>query len=313
MRGNERVCFSVPAMTVGEDMARAQPQRNSLNAPALNAFEHFNNDRARRMIKDLWYKNSVYLLSVGRHLHGRERRRHRRFPGPDAPARLSHGLGITAIWLMPFQTSPGKDDGYDISRLLRRQSGLRDRSAISSNSRMAPSNAASACSSISSSITPPNEHPWFQEARRDPNSKYRDWYVWSKKRPAKCRQGHGVSGRAEDHMVARSGSEGMVLPPLLRLPTRPQHVQSRGAGRDPEDHGLLDSARRVRLSHGCRALHHRHQGCRRQASRASNTTCCARSANSCSGASAIRSSSPKRTSCRRPTCSISATTAIACT
>jgi maltose alpha-D-glucosyltransferase/alpha-amylase len=28
-----------------------------------------------------------------------------------------------------------------------------------------------------------NEHPWFQEARRDPNSKYRDWYIWSKKRP----------------------------------------------------------------------------------------------------------------------------------
>ena len=26
-----------------------------------------------------------------------------------------HGLGITAIWLMPFQPSPGKDDGYDIS------------------------------------------------------------------------------------------------------------------------------------------------------------------------------------------------------
>ena len=25
------------------------------------------------------------------------------------------GLGVTAIWLMPFQTSPGRDDGYDIS------------------------------------------------------------------------------------------------------------------------------------------------------------------------------------------------------
>ena len=26
-----------------------------------------------------------------------------------------HGLGITAIWLMPFQPSPMRDDGYDIS------------------------------------------------------------------------------------------------------------------------------------------------------------------------------------------------------
>src|ERR671938_436813 len=26
-----------------------------------------------------------------------------------------HGLGVTAIWLMPFQKSPCKDDGYDVS------------------------------------------------------------------------------------------------------------------------------------------------------------------------------------------------------
>jgi glycosidase len=25
------------------------------------------------------------------------------------------GLGITAIWLMPFQVSPGRDDGYDVA------------------------------------------------------------------------------------------------------------------------------------------------------------------------------------------------------
>ena len=28
-----------------------------------------------------------------------------------------------------------------------------------------------------------NRHPWFQAARKDPQSPYRDWYVWSKKRP----------------------------------------------------------------------------------------------------------------------------------
>ena len=28
-----------------------------------------------------------------------------------------------------------------------------------------------------------NEHPWFQAARSDPNSKYRDYYVWSEQRP----------------------------------------------------------------------------------------------------------------------------------
>jgi maltose alpha-D-glucosyltransferase/alpha-amylase len=32
-------------------------------------------------------------------------------------------------------------------------------------------------------------HTWFQEARRDPDSKYRDWYVWSKKKPANSKDG----------------------------------------------------------------------------------------------------------------------------
>ena len=33
------------------------------------------------------------------------------------------------------------------------------------------------------------DHPWFQEARKNPSSKYRDWYVWSKKRPRDWNKG----------------------------------------------------------------------------------------------------------------------------
>jgi Alpha amylase, catalytic domain len=28
---------------------------------------------------------------------------------------LASRLGVTAIWLMPFQVSPHRDDGYDVS------------------------------------------------------------------------------------------------------------------------------------------------------------------------------------------------------
>ena len=34
-----------------------------------------------------------------------------------------------------------------------------------------------------------DQHPWFQEARRDPDSKYRDWYVWSDKKPSHAKKG----------------------------------------------------------------------------------------------------------------------------
>ena len=34
-----------------------------------------------------------------------------------------------------------------------------------------------------------NEHAWFKEARKDPHSKYRDWYIWSKRKPANASVG----------------------------------------------------------------------------------------------------------------------------
>jgi maltose alpha-D-glucosyltransferase/alpha-amylase len=35
----------------------------------------------------------------------------------------------------------------------------------------------------------PNEHPWFKEACRDPKSKYRDWYIWSARKPKNADSG----------------------------------------------------------------------------------------------------------------------------
>ena len=67
------------------------------------------------MINDLWYKNAiVYCLSVGTYMDANGDGVGD-FPGLMRRLDYLHGLGVTAIWLMPFQPSPGKDDGYDIS------------------------------------------------------------------------------------------------------------------------------------------------------------------------------------------------------
>ena len=60
------------------------------------------------MIKDLWYKNAiVYCLSVGTYMDANGDGIGD-FQGLMRRLDYLHGLGITAIWLMPFQTSPGK-------------------------------------------------------------------------------------------------------------------------------------------------------------------------------------------------------------
>src|SRR3954467_12094355 len=68
-----------------------------------------------RMIQDLWYKNAVvYCLDVETFMDGNGdgvgdfiglRRR------LDSLA----GLGFPCLWLMPFQPTPNRDNGYDIT------------------------------------------------------------------------------------------------------------------------------------------------------------------------------------------------------
>jgi len=71
--------------------------------------------RPTAAINDLWYKNAViYCLSVGTYMDANGDGIGD-FEGLMRRLDYLHGLGITAIWLMPFQTSPGCDDGYDVS------------------------------------------------------------------------------------------------------------------------------------------------------------------------------------------------------
>src|SRR6266550_4899307 len=67
------------------------------------------------MINDLWYKNSViYRLSVAIYMdaNGDDIGD---FQGLMRGLDCLQELGVTALWLMPFQPSPCKDDGYDVA------------------------------------------------------------------------------------------------------------------------------------------------------------------------------------------------------
>ena len=67
------------------------------------------------MINDLWYKNSiVYCLSVGTFMDSNGDGVGD-FQGLARRLDYLQGLGVTTLWLMPFQTSPGRDDGYDVA------------------------------------------------------------------------------------------------------------------------------------------------------------------------------------------------------
>src|SRR3954447_26704999 len=142
----------------------------------------------KQVINDLWYKNGIiYCLSVAAFMDANGDGIGD-FPGLIRRLDYLRGLGVTAIWLMPFQPSPMRDDGYDIADYYGvdpRYGTLGDFVEFAQGCKQ---RGLRVLIDLVVNHTS-NEHPWFQEARRDPQSKYRDWYVWSKKKPKNANSG----------------------------------------------------------------------------------------------------------------------------
>jgi len=140
------------------------------------------------MINDLWYKNAViYCLSVGTYMDANGDGVGD-FAGLMRRLDYLHGLGVTAIWLMPFQVSPCKDDGYDVADYYNVDPRYGTLGDFVEFTHAARQRGIRVLIDLVVNHTS-NEHQWFKEARRDPNSKYRDWYVWSKKKPPHANTG----------------------------------------------------------------------------------------------------------------------------
>jgi maltose alpha-D-glucosyltransferase/alpha-amylase len=88
-------------------------------------------------------------------------------------------LGVTALWLLPFYPSPLRDDGYDIAdyagvnpvygnlRSFKRLLAEAHRRGLRVITELVLNHTS-------------DQHPWFQRSRRaKPNSRWRDYYVWS--------------------------------------------------------------------------------------------------------------------------------------
>ncbi|MDB5648927.1 MAG: trehalose synthase [Hyphomicrobiales bacterium] len=134
------------------------------------------------MISDLWYKNAIiYCLSVGTYMDSNADGVGD-FAGLMRRLDYISGLGVTAIWLMPFQTSPCRDDGYDVADYYNVDPRYGTLGDFVEFTHGAQQRGIRVIIDLVVNHTS-DQHPWFKEARRDPNSKYRDWYVWSKTKP----------------------------------------------------------------------------------------------------------------------------------
>jgi maltose alpha-D-glucosyltransferase/alpha-amylase len=98
------------------------------------------------------------------------------------------GLNVDCVWLQPFFPSPMRDNGYDITDYYTVDPRLGTLGDFVEFTRHARENGMRVMIDLVVNHTS-IEHPWFQAARSDAQSPYRDWYVWSADKPADADEG----------------------------------------------------------------------------------------------------------------------------
>ncbi len=140
------------------------------------------------VIRDLWYKHAViYCLNVETFLDS-SGDGVGDFVGLTDRLDYLAGLGVTCIWLMPFYPSPNRDDGYDVADFY----GVHPRTGTFGHFVEFMNQARQLGLRVIVDLVvnhTSDQHAWFKAARSDPESHYRDWYVWSKARPKNWNKG----------------------------------------------------------------------------------------------------------------------------
>ncbi len=126
----------------------------------------------------VWYQDAVFYQLNIRAYADSSGDGHGDFRG--AIDKLDHiqSLGVTCIWIMPHYASPLKDDGYDIADYTAVHPDYGTIDDFRAFVEAAHARGLKVVTDLVMNHTS-DQHPWFQAARQDKNSPYRDYYVWS--------------------------------------------------------------------------------------------------------------------------------------
>jgi maltose alpha-D-glucosyltransferase / alpha-amylase len=139
-------------------------------------------------IDDLWYKSAViYCLDVEKYQDANGDG-FGDFEGLMRRLDYLQGLGVTCLWLQPFYPSPFRDNGYDVADFY----AIRDKHGSLGDFVEFMKRADSLGIRVIVDLVVNHtsiDCPWFQDAREDRKSYFRDWYVWADERPKNHKEG----------------------------------------------------------------------------------------------------------------------------
>lgn len=126
----------------------------------------------------LWYRKAIFYELYVRAFFDSDGDGHGDLRGAAQKLDYLKHLGVDSVWLLPIYPSPLKDDGYDISdhyNIHPQYGTLEDFKFFLDE---AHARGIRVILDLVLNHTS-DQHPWFQAARSDRNSPYRDYYVWS--------------------------------------------------------------------------------------------------------------------------------------
>jgi maltose alpha-D-glucosyltransferase / alpha-amylase len=125
-----------------------------------------------------WYKHAVFYELLVRGFADGNGDGIGDFPGLISRLDYLQWLGVDCLWLLPFNKSPQRDGGYDVSDYYEVQPEYGTVDDVRQLLNEAHARGMRVIMDMVMNHTS-DQHPWFQEARSSPTSPRRDWYVWS--------------------------------------------------------------------------------------------------------------------------------------
>jgi maltose alpha-D-glucosyltransferase/alpha-amylase len=132
-------------------------------------------------VDNLWYKRAVFYEVLVRAFHDHDGNGTGDLRGLTRKLDYLEWLGVDCLWLPPFYASPLRDGGYDISDF---RAVLPEFGTVEDFVELLDEAHKRGIRVITDLVMnhTSDQHPWFQESRRDLEGPYADFYVWTRRR-----------------------------------------------------------------------------------------------------------------------------------
>lgn len=134
------------------------------------------------MMQPSWYKNAIFYSLDVETFFDTNGDGIGDFQGLATKLDYLASLGATCLWLLPFYPSPNRDNGYDIVDYYNIDSRLGTLGDFAEFMHQAEERGIRVLLDLVVNHTS-NQHPWFQASRSNPDSPFRDYYVWREDPP----------------------------------------------------------------------------------------------------------------------------------